>query len=185
MEHNLQQHRGQLLLNPSYCASPVFLSGIGWEVESSGDILIDKATDENTVACVVGHLKEHHFFVTPNGNYSTVEYGDFSHTKFHFVIGNPECTLFAEDFLKALDVISKLQAQIASTPNRVNFIASAGRSKVLRFTRPVFKKRVRLLLDSCGKIFTADFQITEIDRTFFSDSIRYQHKYLTSCSQLI
>ena len=153
MEHDLENYRTVLLRIPSYCASPIFLSGIGWHVEDSGHVLVDKSTNANTVAIVIGRILDYRFFVTPNGNYSTNDFGDFSTSKYLFVIGVPDDTPFASDFEKGLEVFNKIQGQVASTPKRLNFIANSGRSKVLRFTRNVFEKRVRLLSFPCTKAY--------------------------------
>lgn len=154
MQHDLQQHRSILLCIPSYCAIPVFLSGVGWEVENSGHVLVDKANNANAVAIVVGRLLDYCYFVSPNGTYSgnpgSDKFGDISNAKFLFVIGKPDNTPFTEDFVKVFDVISKVQNQVASTPTPVNFMCSTGTSKVLRFTRNIFEKRVSpLFIDRC------------------------------------
>jgi hypothetical protein len=88
MEHDLQNYCMQLLLTPSYCASPLFLSGVGWQVDRSSHVLVEKTSNTNTVAIVVGHILDHRFFVTPDRNYSTDEFSDFSTTKVLFVVGN-------------------------------------------------------------------------------------------------
>jgi hypothetical protein len=143
MQHDLQSYRAELLRIPSYCASPLFLSGVGWQTKDSGDVLVDKDCNANTVAIVVGRVLDHRLFVTPNGNYSKDAFGDFSTTKFLFLIGKPTDTPFAEDFDKGLECFSKIQNQIASTPKRLNFITTTGRCKSLRLTRNIFHKRVR------------------------------------------
>jgi hypothetical protein len=122
MEHDLQNYRAQLLLTPSYCASPLFLSGIGWQVDGSGHVLVEKTSNANTVVIVVGRVLDHRFFVTPDGNYSTDEFSNFSTTKFLFVLGNPDDTPFADDFNKILECFGKIQNQITSTPKHLNFI---------------------------------------------------------------
>ena len=144
MEHDLQTYRANLMRTPSYCACPVFLSGVGWQVEDSGDVLVDKLSNANTVAIVVGRVSNQRFFVTPNGNYGTAnKFGDISKSKFLFIIGKPMDTPFAGDFDKALDILVKIQNQMASTPKRLNLITSDGRNKFLRFTRNVFEQRVK------------------------------------------
>jgi hypothetical protein len=140
MQHNLQQYCTQLFCVPSYCANPVFLSGISWEVENSSHVLVDKANDANTITCVVGHVLDHCLFVTPNRNYSTDQFGDFSTSKFLFVIGKPDNTPFADNFSKALEVVGKIQNQITLTPNCINFITTTRQTKMLCFTHNIFEK---------------------------------------------
>ena len=144
MEHDLENYRNALLRIPAYCASPIFLSSIGWHVEDSGHVLVEKNTNANVVIIVIGRILDFRYFVTPNGNYSTNDFGDFSTSKFLFVIGMPNETPFAVDFEKGLECFAKIQSQVASTPKRVNFIGTTGRSKILRFTCNVFEKRVCL-----------------------------------------
>ncbi|KAN0127758.1 hypothetical protein V8E53_014418 [Lactarius tabidus] len=142
MQHNLQSYHTELLCIPSYCASPLFLSGVGWQTEDSGDMLVDKDCNANTVAIVVGHVLDHQLFVTLNGNYSKDEFSDFSTTKFLFLIGKPTDTPFTEDFDKGLECFSKIQNQITSTPKQLNFITTTGQCKSLQLTRNIFHKRI-------------------------------------------
>lgn len=143
MEHDLQTYRANLLRTPSYCASSVFLSGVGWQVEGSGKVLVDKISTANTVAIVVGRVSNQRFLVSANGTYGNgTKFGDLSKSKFLSLIGKPDDTPFANDFDKFLEYLGRIQNQTASTPNRFNFIVTEGREKFLRFTRNIFEKRV-------------------------------------------
>ena len=165
MEHNLESYRTTLLRHPSYCASPVFLSGVGWQVEQAGHVLVDKLTDANTVAIVVGRVSNECLFVTPNGNCGTnfKQFGGFSKIKFLFLIEKPNDTPFAEDFDKALENFEKIQTQIASTRKHLNFISSDDGDKLLRFTRNVFEKRVFLFFHLRSLVILTLVQVVDID----------------------
>lgn len=145
MEHDLKNCRATLLRSPSYCASPVFLSGVGWQVEQAGHVLVDKISNVNTVAIVVGRVSNQRFFVTANGNWGrdSNKFCDFSITKFLFIIERPNDTPFAEDFDVTLKHLGKIQSKMASTPKSLNFISTDCPDKTLRFTHNVFAKRVR------------------------------------------
>lgn len=145
MEHDLQNYRATLLCVPSYCASPIFISSVGWQVEWAGHVLVDKSSNANTVVLVVGCVSERRLFVTPDGNYQTNQFSDISIAKFLFLIGRPDDTPFAEDFDKAMEYFIKIQNQRVSTPKRLNFIVTDGPNKNLRFTWNVFEKRVCFL----------------------------------------
>jgi hypothetical protein len=78
MKHNLAVNRNELLSVESYGASPVFLQGIAWEEEKSGDVLVNKASDVNTVVSVVGRVSEHSLYVGPDGTFVNRQYGTLS-----------------------------------------------------------------------------------------------------------
>lgn len=76
----------------------------------------------------------------------TGKYGTLDTAKFHLLLGKPTGTPFADDFDKGLGTFDKIQADIASTQNRVNFMVVDGKEKGLRFTRAVFNKKEELAL---------------------------------------
>ena len=144
MEHNLNNCHATLLRSPSYCASPVFLSGVGWQVDQAGHVLVDKISNANTVTIVVGRVSNQWLFVTPNGNWGkdSHKFGDFSITKFLFIIERPNDTPFAEDFNATLEHLVKIQNKMASTPKCLNFISTDRVDRTLCFMCNVFVKRV-------------------------------------------
>ena len=141
MEHNLVSYRSNLLLSPLYTASPGFLPSLGWHSEKTGHALVIKKTGENAVASVVGRVQERRLDCGPIGNFQKGRYGGLQTAKFHLLLGKPTGTPFADDFEKALTTFNKIQTDIASTQNRVNFLVVDGHDKHLRFTRNVFDKR--------------------------------------------
>lgn len=142
MVHNFDTLRSHLMLTATYAASPGFLDGLGWQVENSGHVVVNKESSEDCVITVVGKMIDYRYFVGPQGNYSSEEFGDLSTAKYLFHLEKASDTPFEEDFDKALHNFEKIQAQVASTLNRVNFIASDAQTRMLWFTRNVFEKRV-------------------------------------------
>lgn len=142
MVSTLKTHRSNLLLTDTYVATPGFLSGIGWQVENSGHVVVKKESSEDCVITVVGKIVDYRLLVGLHGNYSSKEFGDLSTAKFLFHLGKSEQTPFEEDFEKVMQNFEKIQVQVAGSPNRVNFIASDMQIQMLRFTRAVFEKCV-------------------------------------------
>jgi hypothetical protein len=143
MKHNLAVNRNELLSVESYGASPVFLQGIAWEEEKSGDVLVNKASDVNAVVSVVGRVSEHGLYVGPDGTFVNRQYGTLSAAKFLMLLAKPNDTVFASDFDKTISNLEKVQKQIAKTPHSENLVVWDGGMKKLRFTRNVFNERVR------------------------------------------
>ena len=141
MEHDLVSYRSDLLLSPLYTASPGFLPSLGWHAEKTGHALVIKKTGENTVASVVGQVQERRLDCGPAGNFQKGRYGGLETAKFHLLLGKPMGTPFTDDFDKTLATFNKIQTDIASTQNHVNFLIVDGRDKQLRFTRNAFNKR--------------------------------------------
>jgi hypothetical protein len=142
MVHNLESYRSDLLLTESYAASAGFLAGLGWQVENSGRVVVNKEGNADAVMIVVGEVIDHRLLVGPNGNYSSDAFGDFSTAKFLFHLGKLTKTPFEQDFEKAMQNFDKIQAQVSASTNRVNFIVADVQSRTLRFTRNIFIKRV-------------------------------------------
>ena len=71
MAHNLEQYQNVLLHSPSYAAAPSFLSHVGWQMEDSGHILVEKESNMNFVVSIVALVSDYCYFVGPNGNYSS------------------------------------------------------------------------------------------------------------------
>lgn len=159
MEHDLPLYRDDVLKFPSYGASPGFLPSLGWRTEKSGDILVNKTSDENAVVCVIGRVSERRLDCGPTGNFVKGKFGGLETAKFHCLLEKPVGTPFAEDFDKSLANLDKVQATIASTRNRNHFILVDGQQKKMRFTRYVFEKRERTLqglLSTFFAKFTSD-----------------------------
>jgi len=109
------------------------------------------------VAVVIGRVLEHRLCCGPNGNYLNLdsEFITLATAKFQLQLGRPIGTVFAIDYDKVLENAAKIQAQVASTQDRRNFIIPDGASRNLRFARKVFQKR--------------DHIITELDQVYLDD----------------
>lgn len=96
------------------------------------------------VSVIVGRVLEHRLYCGPNGNYldSDSKFGTLATAKFQLQLGRPIGSVFALDYKKVLENVAKLQAQVASTQDRRNFLINDGGIRNLRFTRRVFEKRV-------------------------------------------
>lgn len=142
MVHNFEMLHSHLMLTATYMASPGFLNGIGWQVKNSGHVVVNKESSEDCVITVVGKMIDYCYFISPQGNYSSEEFGDFSTAKYLFHLEKASDTPFEQDFDKALQNFKKIQVQVAGTPNWVNFMVSKGQTCMLQFMCNVFKKRV-------------------------------------------
>ncbi|KAF8256856.1 hypothetical protein EI94DRAFT_169247 [Lactarius quietus] len=115
------------------------------------------SASSNVVAVVIGRVLEHRLCCGPNGNYLNLdsEFITLATAKFQLQLGRPIGTVFAIDYDKVLENAAKIQAQVASTQDRRNFIIPDGASWNLRFARKVFQKR--------------DHIITEPDKVYLDD----------------
>lgn len=146
MTENLTAYRARLLQNKFYAASPLFVQSVRWQYERAGHVLIDNTVHNDVVAAVVGRVIEQRLCCAPNGNYIEPgsPWGTLATAKFQLQLGKPVGTVFANDFEKVIEQMSKIQAQVASTDDRRNFIIPDGGNKNLRFARKVFERRVRV-----------------------------------------
>ena len=148
MHNSLAAYRSQLFQSKCYVPSPHFLQSVRWQYEDASHVLVDASTSSNFVAVVVGRVLEHRLYCGPNGNYlvsdSESKFGNLSTAKFQLQLGRPIGTVFAVDFDKVLENSAKVQAQVASTQDRRNFLITDGGIRNLRFARKIFEKRVRI-----------------------------------------
>jgi len=147
MEHDLPLYRSNIMLSPSFGASPPFLSHLGWRPERTGDVLVNKSTNKNAVVCVIGRILERRLDCGPTGNFVKGRFGGLETAKFHCLLEKPVGTPFADDFDKSISNLDKVQGIIASSANKTNFIVVDGQHKNLRFTKQIFEKRERALED--------------------------------------
>ena len=145
MQGSLAPHRAQLLQSKNYVPATHFLQQVRWQYEESGHVLVDTSSGSNVVAVVVARVLEQYLFCEPNGNYVDFDstFVNLATAKFQLQLGRPIGTIFAMDYDKVLENIAKIQAQIASTQDRRNFIIVDGPNRNLRFARKIFQKCVR------------------------------------------
>ena len=145
MQRSLAAHRAQLLQSKNYVPTLHFLQQIRWQYEEAGHVLVDSSSGSNVVAVVVARVLEHYLCCEPNGNYlnSDSTFVTLATAKFQLQLGRPIGTVFAINYDKFLENVAKIQAQIASTQDRRNFIIVDRPNRNLRFARKIFQKWVR------------------------------------------
>lgn len=145
MEDNLAAYRNLLLQNKFYCAGPVFTQNVRWQYEKNGHVLVDNTSHSDIVAAIVARVLDHRLCCDPNGNYlePNSPWGSLSTAKFQLQLGRPIGTVFASDYDTIIENMERLQGKVAVTSDRRNFIIPDTGNKNLRFTRKIFKQRVR------------------------------------------
>ncbi|KAH9063743.1 hypothetical protein EDB83DRAFT_2601513 [Lactarius deliciosus] len=145
MEHDLVNRRSEFLQSELYSATSAFSSGVFWRADRYGDVLVDQKTRGNAVASVVGRVLPTHLDCGPRGNFSNLGFGSLQTSKFQLYLGKPFGTVFTPDFDKAVANFTTIQRLKATTGKCVNFIAFDGKDSTLRFARPVYDKRPRII----------------------------------------
>jgi hypothetical protein len=141
MVFNSPAHRTQLQALRSYVPTALFLSAIGWKQNGSGHILVDKTSREEMTCVVVGKVNDYRLNCSPIGNYRK-EYPPLGKAKLQHTLGRPDEPAFVRDFEDAVKSLSKAQGTVASTSNRLNMLTMEGQDQSIRFTAPIFEKRV-------------------------------------------
>ncbi|KAH9033535.1 hypothetical protein EDB85DRAFT_2144921 [Lactarius pseudohatsudake] len=176
MEHDLFTYRSQLLLSKLYIASPGFLPNVCWEQGKMGNVLFNKAAKTDAVMAVVGRALPNRLNCEPHGNFNPI-YGPFKAAKLQIQIVKPMDTPFENDFDKAVEVITKIQAQAASTPDRRNFIVIEAGNKNFRFGEHVFQKRADPIDVDAGQDVddTTENWLVSPDYRTDLDKIKYEY----------
>lgn len=125
----------------NYVATAAFMNHIAWKQDGSGHVLVDKADRDEKVCVVVGKVLDYRLNCTPIGNYRA-EYPPLSKAKFQFTLAKPNEAALVKDFDDAVKTLNKAQGTIASTKDRLNMLINDGSENNIRFTAPVFEKRV-------------------------------------------
>jgi hypothetical protein len=119
-----------LLKSPTYLASPVIPSTIIWMRETLGHVAINRNTNREFSGVVVGRVDPQKLNCSPDGNHVSDKV-ELEKAKFHLQLTRPLETGFAEDFDRAVENVEKIQAKIASSPNRRNIILKEIEGKFL------------------------------------------------------
>ena len=148
MPDSFAPYRLDLLQSKSYVPCPLFLQNVRWQYDDVGHVLVDTSSGSNMVAVVVARVLEHQLQCGPAGNYfeSDSKLFTLATAKYLLQLGRPIGSVFAADYDKVLENIAKIQAQIASTQDRRNFLVADGGIRNLRFARNIFEKRVRITI---------------------------------------
>jgi hypothetical protein len=104
----------------------------------------ESATERATCA-VVGTVSSQKLFLEPHGNFNpTFENSALENSKVQFQLLSP--TVYPEfdaDYGRGIKLIERLQRQVIKEgPDPEHFIVSDGLKKALKFSWPLFKKRV-------------------------------------------
>ena len=144
MHDSFAPYRLDLLQSKSYVPCPLFLQSVRWQYDDVGHVLVDTSSSSNMVAVVVARVLEHQLRCGPTGNYfdSDSKLFTLATAKFLLQLGRPIGSVFAADYDKVLENVAKIQAQIATTQDRRNFLITDGVIRNLRFARNIFEKRV-------------------------------------------
>ena len=145
--------RASLHNTPTYVASNDFLSNVKWlKTGNQNDLVIatpedpGKDTTHTLATCaVVGTVSANRLFLEAHGNYNpNFEKTALETSKAQFQLispaDNPE---FEADFSRGVKHIETLQKQaIREGPEPEHFIVSDGVKRALKFSWPLFEKRV-------------------------------------------
>jgi hypothetical protein len=144
--------RATLLNTPAYVGSADFLSNLVWlKVGNQDDlmnapVLPDETPSDKATCVIVGTVSPVRLFLEPHGNFNPAFDNsalESSKVQFQLVqpVTHPE---FSDDFKLGIERIERLQTKaISEGPNPEHFVISDGRTKALKFSWPMFEKRVR------------------------------------------
>jgi len=145
--------RTSLLNTPTYVASPGFLSQVVWTKSSNQNDLVNAATDSETTdapssratCAVVGCVSPNRLFLEPHGNYNpSFENTALETSKAQFQLVSP--TIHPEfdiDFNHGIKNIENIQKRVCKEgPGAEHFVVSDGGLRALKFSWPLFEKRV-------------------------------------------
>ncbi|KAF8267360.1 hypothetical protein EI94DRAFT_1801764 [Lactarius quietus] len=144
MSHDLTVYQARLAQS-QYVANSSFLHAVTWRYSHMGRILVEKASRNNAVVCVIGHVVEQRLNYGPTGNYITGEFGSLQKAKYQLQITKPTGTPFVKDYDVALTALKVLQNQATSMGDRHNLIVVDGKSENIRSTKDVFEKRAHAI----------------------------------------
>ncbi|KAF8262734.1 hypothetical protein EI94DRAFT_1704548 [Lactarius quietus] len=145
MSHDLTAYQARLAQSQYYVANSSFLHAVTWIYSRTGRILVEKASKNNAVVCVVGHVVEQRLDCGPTGNYITGEFGSLQKAKYRLQITKPTGTPFTKDYDVALTALKVLQNQATSTGDRRNLIVVDSKNENIHSTKDVFEKRVHAI----------------------------------------
>ena len=146
--------RASLLNTPTYVASNNFLSHVEWLKTGNQNDLVNTSmadftkdsTPQRATCAVVGTVSSNRLFLEAHGNYNpNFEKTALETSKAQFQLLSP--TIYPEldaDFNHGIKHIETLQKQVIKEgPDAEHFIVSDGLKKALKFSWPLFQKRVR------------------------------------------
>lgn len=117
------------------------------------------APSVRATCAVVGTVSPTRLFLEPHGNFNPMfENSALETSKAQFQLVSPvDHTDFGEDFKHGVERIERLQGKaVTEGPHAEHFVVVEGHTKGLRFSSPLFEKRVRILIYS---IFTFELRL--------------------------
>ena len=133
--------RNRLIHTAEYCASPNWISGVGWANAKSGQILVNAKTGEETICIVVGTVSETRFKMGPTGNYNP-EFNKLTDAKYTFTLDEPTNPDFRPDWATAVKALEEAENMIQGTKDHRYFIEKIGNLRSLRLSARVLQEKV-------------------------------------------
>lgn len=143
---NCVSYRASLEKLRNYAATAAFVSDIGWKGEGYGHILCNKVSREDTVCIMLGKVSSSRLNTSPIGNFNKSFESPFHKAKFQFTLTTPNEPALIHDFQASVAALSKAQEAMSATEGSAYMILEEGAERSVRFSAPVFIKRVRDLL---------------------------------------
>lgn len=145
--------RTSLLNTATYVGAQDFLSHVVWTKTGIQNDLMNTASDidgtppdsDRATCAVVGTVSPNRLFLEPHGNYNPMfENSALESSKVQFQLITPVVhPEFADDFVLGIEHIEKLQNKaITEGPSAEHFVVMDGQKKALKFSWPLFEKRV-------------------------------------------
>lgn len=139
---NSVSYRTSLEKLHNYVANTDFISDIGWKADGYGHVLCNKYSREETVCIMVGKVSRARLNTGPAGNYNPQFNNPFHKAKYQLTLVMPDEPAFVYDFQASILALEKAQEAIASTEESAYMIIKEGEEKSIRFSAPIFTKRV-------------------------------------------
>jgi hypothetical protein len=145
--------RTSLLNTPTYVASNDFVSHVEWlKTGNQNDLVVSAAADspketppQRATCAVVGTVSSQRLFLEAHGNFNpNFENSALETSKAQFQLLSPTIhPEFDADFWRGMKHIENLQSQVIKEgPDAEHFIVQDGLKRALKFSWPLFEKRV-------------------------------------------
>ncbi|KAG2107638.1 uncharacterized protein F5147DRAFT_653172 [Suillus discolor] len=146
MSFDAAQHRAHLKDFPEYITAGNLKNNYMWQTQKYGRLLMQKSTRQPLNIIMVGCVEAYRFNCGPAGTCFKLDVAGLEKSKQQFHLGKPAEELFAEDFMRAVTVLEKLQTATAKTKEKKNLIVKEYDETMVRFMHRLFKKREKPIL---------------------------------------
>ena len=144
--------RNRLIHTAQYCASPNWISRVGWANSKSGQLLVNAKTGEEAICVVVGVVSETRFKMGPTGNYNP-EFNKLTDAKYTFVMDEPKNPDFRPDWSTAIKALEEAENLIHGSKDHRYFIEKIGNLRSLRLSARVLQEKVRFNHNLLAQLF--------------------------------